>query len=144
MPNANAGASLGPGARLSLSLRTPRTEKRAAEPAISTYALDGRGKRSVKVAGTARTFTIFSGTNIISEFSDASTATYTPGTTPGQAPADTVSSLLYQHQDHLTTRLVTDQRSGLGDYKGHYPFGDSWYESGQASPSVERKFTRYD
>jgi RHS repeat-associated protein len=27
--------------------------------------------------------------------------------------------------------------------KGHYPFGDSWYDTGTAMPSVSRKFTKY-
>jgi RHS repeat-associated protein len=116
--------------------------------AVATYAFDGRGKRSVKVAvqqsGANRTFTIHAGTTIISEFNDASTATYTTGTTPGQAPSDTVSTLLYHHQDHLTTRATTDQQGNVATQRGHYPYGDFWYETGgQAMASVSRKFTKY-
>jgi RHS repeat-associated protein len=127
--------------------RLVQVQLRSGGAVQTTYAFDGQGKRSVKVAvqqsGANRTFTLYSGTQILSEFNDASTATYTAGTTPGQAPADSVSLLLYQHQDHLTTRMTTDQQGNLASMKGHYPFGDSWYEAGAAMGSVPRKFTKY-
>jgi len=64
----------------------------------------------VKVAGTNRTNTIYSGSQVVSELSDASTATYTTGTTPGQAPSDTVALMLYHHTDHMSERVATDQQ----------------------------------
>jgi len=113
----------------------------------ATYAFDGNGKRAVKVApqqtGSNRTFSIYAGSRIVSEFSDASTATYTTGTTPGQAPSETVSLLLYQHSDHMSTRMATDQQGNVAEQKGHYPYGDSWYETGGAMGSVPRKFSKY-
>jgi RHS repeat-associated protein len=113
----------------------------------TTYAFDGQGKRSVKVAvqqsGANRTFTLYSGTQILSEFNDASTATYTAGTTPGQAPADSVSLLLYQHSDQTSTRMATDNFGNVAYQHGNYPYGDTWYEAGGAMPNVPRKFTTY-
>ncbi len=68
---------------------------------------------------------------------------YNSGTTPGQAPADSVSTLLYHHADRLTTRLTTDNSGNLANQQGHHPFGEPWYESGTANPSVLRKLTSY-
>jgi RHS repeat-associated protein len=111
------------------------------------YAYDGRGRRSVKVAvgqsGANRTYTIYVGAIIVSEFADASTATYTSGTAPGQAPSDAVSTLLYQQQDHLTTREATDNSGNVAYQRGNFPYGDMWYDTGTASFSVMRKYTSY-
>lgn len=128
--------------------RLIQVQPAAGGTAITTYAFDGRGKRSVKVAvgqpGSNRTFTLYSGSQIISEFNDASTATYTAGTTPGQAPSDTVSLLLYQHTDHMSTRLTTDQQGNVATQRGNFPYGDYWYENGGAAMgSVPRKFSKY-
>jgi len=110
-------------------------------------AFDGRGRRIIKVAvqqsGNNRMYTIYAGTKIVSEFTDASTATYNSGTTPGQAPSDTVSTLLYQHQDQLTTREVTDNFANVAYQRGDFPYGDQWYDTGTASLSVMRKYTSY-
>jgi RHS repeat-associated protein len=81
---------------------------------------------------------------VISEFSDASTTTYTSGTTPQQAPADSISLLLYHFSDHLTTRMTADNFASNASFEGHYPFGESWYETGMAYPSVTKKFTSYN
>jgi RHS repeat-associated protein len=93
--------------------------------------------------GANRTYTLYTGPQVLSEFSDASTATYTTGTTPGQAPSDTVALLLYQHSDHMSKRVATDNFGNVADQKAHYPFGDSWYETGGAMNSVPHKFTKY-
>jgi len=95
------------------------------------------------LAGPNRTYTLYSGTQVVSEFSDASTATYTSGATPGQAPSDSVSLLLYQHHDHMNTRVATDQQGNVAYQRGNYPYGDQWYDTGAASPSVARKLTKY-
>ncbi len=95
-------------------------------------------------ASPNRTYTLYSGTQVISEFSDASTATYTSGTTPGQAPSDSVSLLLYQHHDHMNTRVATDQQGNVAYQRGNYPYGDQWYDSGPpVTASVARKLTKY-
>jgi RHS repeat-associated protein len=81
---------------------------------------------------------------VISEFSDASTATYTSGTTPGQAPSDTVALLLYQHHDHMNVRVATDNFGNVAYQHANYPYGDQWYDTGAASTSVRRKLTKYN
>ncbi len=110
---------------------------------VATYAFDGNSLRVVKVVGADRTFYLYAGTQLISEYEDAASNTYTPGTTPGQAPADSVSTVLYQHADQLTTRFTTDNFGNVGNEQGHYPYGESWYKTGTADPSVLRKFTSY-
>ncbi len=110
---------------------------------MATYVYDGNSLRVVKVVGADRTFYIYAGTQLITEYEDAASNTYNPGTTAGQAPADSVSTVLYQHADHLTTRLTTDNQGNLSNQQAHYPFGESWYNTGTADPSVLRKFTSY-
>jgi RHS repeat-associated protein len=115
---------------------------------IATYSLDGNGLRVIKVQPSApspnRTYSIYDGSDLISEFSDNSTTTYTAGTTPAQAPADSVSLLLYHFGDHLTTRMTADNFASNASYEGHYPFGETWYDTGMAYPSVTKKFTSYN
>ncbi len=114
---------------------------------LATYGYDGGGNRCVKVvvggASPNRIFFIYDGGELLSEFADNSTATYTSGTTPGQAPSDSVSTLLYQHQDQLVTREATDNFGNVAYQRGNYPYGDMWYDTGTASLSVKRKFTSY-
>lgn len=110
---------------------------------VSTYAYDGNGLRSVKVTGTSRTFYLYSDGKLISEFGDSSSSSYNPGTTPKQAPSDSVSTILYHHPDQLTTRMTTDNNGNIASQQGHYPYGDLWYATGTADPSVLLKFTSY-
>jgi RHS repeat-associated protein len=110
---------------------------------IATYAYDGHSMRIVKVWGASRTTTIYSGSQVISEFDDAASNTYSTGTTPAQAIADSAALLLFYHPDHLTTRLTTDIHGNVASTEGHYPFGENWYIGATADPSVERRFTSY-
>ena len=110
---------------------------------IASYAFDGNSLRVVKVVGADRGFYIYAGTQLISEFADAASNTYSAGTTPGQAGSDSTATMLYQHNDHLTTRLTTDNFGNLSNDQAHYPYGEQWYAGGTADPSVLRKFTSY-
>ncbi|MGH9812926.1 MAG: RHS repeat-associated core domain-containing protein, partial [Candidatus Acidiferrales bacterium] len=47
----------------------------------------------------------------------------------------------YFHQDHLSTRVVTKSNGQVDRTFGHYPFGESWYETGTAD---KWKFTSYE
>ena len=57
------------------------------------------------------------------------------------------TSLKFHHQDHLSRRVTTDGTPGSQTYgqkiaeSGHFPFGESWYESGG---TVKFKFTSYE
>jgi len=83
------------------------------------------------------------GTQLIEEYEDAASNSYSAGTTPGSAPGDSGSTILYQHSDHLTTRLTTENNGQLSNEQAHYPFGEIWYQGGTANPSVLRKYTSY-
>ncbi len=110
---------------------------------VSTYAFDGKSLRISKVVGADRTMYVYAGTEMISEYEDAASNTYSPGTTPGQAGSDSTATILYQHGDHLTTRVTTENNGDLSNRQGHYPYGESWYEALTANPSVLRKYTTY-
>ena len=110
---------------------------------IAGYGYDGNSMRVVKVWGASRTFDIYAGSQLISEFEDAPSNTYTSGTTPQGAPADTAALVLNQYSDHLNTRYTTDQTGNYANAQGHYPYGEVWYGTGQANASVTRKFTTY-
>jgi len=110
---------------------------------VSTYAFDGKSLRISKVVGADRTMYVYAGTEMISEYEDAASNTYNPGTTPGQAGSDSTATMLYQHGDHLTTRVTTENNGDLSSKQGHYPYGESWYEALTANPSVLRKYTTY-
>ncbi len=110
---------------------------------IATYGYDGNSIRNVKVWGAGRTIDIYAGSQLISEFEDAASNTYSSGTTPAQAASDSGAIVLYQHRDHLTTRVTTDSSASSMTQQAHYPFGESWYDTGAVAPSVERKFTTY-
>jgi RHS repeat-associated protein len=112
---------------------------------VATYAVDGNSLRVSKVWNGSRTWYLYAGTQLISEYEDAASATYNPGTNAGGAGSDGTATILYQHGDHLTTRLTTDNSGLLGNVQAHYPYGEtiSSQTSGTADPSVLRKFTSY-
>jgi len=107
---------------------------------IATYAYDGNSNLAVKVFGAGRTYYLYQGSQLISEFEDAASNTYTSGTTPNSAVDDYYATLLFHHQDQVSTRVTTDNSGVLASTLGTYPFGDSWYASGVADPSIERRF----
>jgi RHS repeat-associated protein len=107
------------------------------------YRGDGHSLRIVKVVGADRTFYLYAGGEVVNEFEDAASNTYSPGTTPGQM-SDTTAIFLFHHSDHLTARVTTDQAGNVSNQQGHYPYGEGWYAAGTADPSVLRKFTSYE
>jgi RHS repeat-associated protein len=50
-------------------------------------------------------------------------------------------TITYFHPDHLSNRLLTDSGGNSVGQTGHYPFGESWYESGN---TTKFKFTSYE
>jgi RHS repeat-associated protein len=119
------------------------TLKNLSGTTVATYAYDGNGRRIVKVWGASRTVSLFAGSNLISEFDDAASNTYSSGTTPGGAVTDSSAVLLYYHSDHQSVRLTTDNSGNYANKQGTFPFGETWYSGGTADPSVELKFTTY-
>jgi RHS repeat-associated protein len=106
---------------------------------------DGNSMQVIKVVGGTRWWFLYAGGQLVSEFADSASATYSAGTTPGSAPSDSVSTVLYQHADHLTTRVTTENDGDLSNQQAHYPYGESWYTDGTADPSPPKagKFTSY-
>jgi RHS repeat-associated protein len=111
--------------------------------AVSLLALAVHAQTTpVKVTGFL-TETLSGKRGANSKHTDAAANTYSSGTTPGGAVADSYATLLYYHPDHLTARLTTDNSGQVSNQQGHFPFGEDWYSTGTADPSVNRKFTTY-
>ena len=109
-----------------------------------TYTYDGNGFRVKKVAGSTTTVYVFSGPKVIAEY-DNGTAPSSPsreyvyGGSALLAKIDS-SGTKYYHQDHLSNRLVTSSTGNTLAQMGHFPFGESWYNS----TSDKLLFTTYE
>lgn len=112
---------------------------------------DGNSLRVKKVAGSATTVYIFSGTKVIAEYQNGA-APSSPTTeyiySGSQLLATVTSSTTtYHHTDHLSVRMTTDGTTGSPTYgqkigeQGHYPFGESWYA---ANTTTKWQFTGYE
>jgi RHS repeat-associated protein len=101
--------------------------------ASGTYSYDGNSLRVKKVSGSTTTIYIFSGTKVIAEYSGTSAPyplareyIYSGGALLAKIESGATK---YYHQDHLSNRLVTDSSGNIVTQLGHYPFGESWYNS---------------
>jgi len=101
------------------------------------------GQVQAGTGSASRTWFLYAGGQLVSEFTDAASNTYSSPTSPGGAGSDDYATMLYQHADHLTTRVTTDNSGESGSAQAHYPYGENWYNTGGADPSVKRKFTSY-
>jgi RHS repeat-associated protein len=113
--------------------------------ATYSYSYDGNGLRVMKTppSGSATVY-IFSGSKVIAE--------YASGAAPGSPTSEYIysgsqlvtlvgSATTYHHPDHLSARVSTDSNGNIVRSFGHYPFGETWYETGAAS---KWKFTSYE
>ncbi len=113
----------------------------------ANYSYDGNGLRVKKQTGTSGPYTvyIFSGTKVVAEYDNgaAPTAPTREYIYSGSVLVAKIegSATNYFHQDHLSNRVVTDSTGTVAEQKGHYPFGESWYEG--ATPN-KLKFTSYE
>src|SRR6266404_8016517 len=110
-----------------------------------SYNYDGKGLRVTKVSGGTTTVYIFSGGKVIAEY-DNGAALGSPNREyiySGDLMLAKIESgsTIYYHADHLSPRLLTDAAANTVGQRGHYPFGESWYETGTAS---KFKFTSYE
>lgn len=102
------------------------------------YVYDGKGLRIQKcvpncASPTTSTVYIFSNSKVIAEY-DNGAAPASPSREYIYAGGKLVSKITssatsYYHQDHLSNRLVTDTNGNTLEQLGHYPFGESWYNS---------------
>jgi len=110
-----------------------------------TYTYDGNSLRVSKSSGGTTTVYIFSGSKVIAEY-DNGAAVASPSREyiyVGSQLAATLSggTTTYHHADHLSVRVSTDSSGNVARTFGHYPFGETWYETGNAS---KWKFTSYE
>jgi RHS repeat-associated protein len=106
--------------------------------ALPTYVYDGNGFRVKKclpncTSPTSSTVYIFSGSKVIAEY-DNGAATGSPSREYIYSGSRLLAKIdasgtKYYHQDHLSNRLVTDSSGNAIAQLGHYPFGESWYNS---------------
>jgi len=98
-----------------------------------------------KVSGATTTVYVFSGTKVIAEYENGAAVG-----APTREYIYTGSQLLakieggvttYSHPDHLSAGVMTNTSGTIAAQSGHYPFGESWYESGGTN---KLKFTSYD
>jgi RHS repeat-associated protein len=113
--------------------------------ASGTYTFDGNGLRVKRVSGSTTTVYIFSGSKVVAEY-DNGAAVASPSREYIYSGAELVATLsgastTYHHADHLSNRVSTDSTGTAVRAFGHFPFGESWYETGTAS---KLKFTSYE
>jgi RHS repeat-associated protein len=101
--------------------------------ASGAYTYDGNGLRVEKVSGGTTTVYIFSGSKVIAEYDNGALPTapsreyiYSGGALLAKLDS---SGATYYHPDQRSNRLTTDSSGNLVAQMGHYPFGDSWYNS---------------
>jgi len=111
----------------------------------ATYSFDGNGLRVKKAASGSTTVYIFSGSKVIAEY-DNGAAPSAPSREYIYSGATLLAKIesgaaIYYHPDHLSNRVLTDSSGNSLGQRGHYPFGETWYESGTAT---KLKFTTYE
>src|SRR5882672_9511314 len=114
-------------------------ENHAVTAAGSTYAYDGNGLRVRKCAPNctspiSSTTYIFSGTKVIAEY-DNGTVVSAPSREYVYAGAVLLAKFeggatMYYHADHLSNRVLSDASGNVVGQRGHFPYGETWYESG--------------
>jgi RHS repeat-associated protein len=98
-----------------------------------TYSYDGNNLRVKKVAGSTTTVYILSGGKVIAEY-DNGAAVGSPSREYVYAGSTLLAKIVgttttYYHHDQLSNRLVTSSSGTSIEQIGHYPFGESWYNS---------------
>src|SRR5229473_8563306 len=111
---------------------------------------DGLGIRIRKCAPNcgspaSSTIYVFSGSKVIAEY-DNGAAVASPSREYIYSRAQLLAKIesgatTYFHADHLSARLLTDSSGNTLRQRGHYPFGETWYETGT---TTKFKFTTYE
>jgi RHS repeat-associated protein len=104
----------------------------------AAYNYDGHGIRVKKClpncsSPTTSTVYIFTGSQVIAEY-DNGAAVGSPSREYVYSGATLLAKIdssgtKYYHRDHLSNRLVTDSSGNALESLGHFPFGESWYNS---------------
>jgi RHS repeat-associated protein len=114
------------------------------------YVYDANGRRVKKclpncTSPTSSTVYVFSGGKDIAEY-DNGAAPASPSreyiySGSGLLTTLTSASTTYHHSDHLSVRLNTDANGTKIGEQGHFPYGESWYNSNTTTKFV---FTSYE
>ncbi len=120
-------------------------ENRLVNYSSAAYSYDGNGLRVKKVSGGTTTVYIFSRGKVIAEY-DNGAAVGSPSREYIYSGGAVVAKIeggvtTYFHPDRLSNRLLTDSSGNLIGQRGHYPFGETWYETGT---TTKLKFTTYE
>ena len=110
-----------------------------------TYTYDGNGLRVTKASGSTTTVYIFAGSKVIAEYDNGAGVAspsreyiYSGNTLLAKVESGATT---YYHADHLSARVLTDSSGNTLGQRGHYPFGETWYETGT---TTKFKFTTYE
>jgi len=108
-----------------------------------SYFYDGHGVRGKKTASVTTVY-IFSGGKDIAEY-DSGAAPSAPSREFIYAGGRLIMNVAggtanYFHQDRLSNRMLTNASGGITAQRGHFPFGEVWYETG----TTKWKFTTYE
>ncbi len=115
-----------------------------------TYVYDGNGLRVKKClpncsSPTSSTVYTFSGSKVIAEYDNGAAPSspsreyiYSGGALLAKIEGSTTN---YFHPEHLSNRLITDASGNVVGQRGHFPFGETWYETGT---TTKLKFTTYE
>ena len=110
----------------------------------ATYTYLGALRVERQFGGT--TVYVYSGTQPIAEYAAGAQLTqpnkeYIYSGSQLLATVDASLGTSYQYHDHLSTRVEADASANVTRTFGHFPFGETWYETGTAS---RWKFTSYE
>jgi len=109
--------------------------------AAYTYGPDGLRVR--KVAGGTTTTYVRSGFSVVAEYTGSTPALAKEYVYSGGLLASidaSTGAVTYRMNDHLSARLETDASGAVVRTFGHYPYGETWYETGLS----KWKFTSYE
>ncbi|MGH9670654.1 MAG: RHS repeat-associated core domain-containing protein [Terriglobales bacterium] len=108
----------------------------------ATYTYDTTALRVKKVVGATTTVYIFSGSKVVAEYVNGSLSKeYVYAGSTLLATVASGGATTYQYPDHLSTRVEANDAGTVTRTFAHYPFGETWYETGTAS---KWKFTSYE
>ena len=120
----------------------------------AAYTYDDNNDRVQKsLSGGATTVYVFSGGKVIAEYDNGALPSspsreyiYSEGGPNSGLGPQLVAKIeagatQYYHQDRLSARLMTDSSGNILGQQGHFPFGETWYQSGT---TTKWEFTSYE
>ncbi|MFZ0819216.1 MAG: RHS repeat-associated core domain-containing protein [Candidatus Acidiferrales bacterium] len=107
---------------------------------VGAYVYDGHGLRVQKcvpncTSPTTTSVYIFAGSKVIAEYDNPSGSTPSPTreyiySGNRLVARFTSSATNYYLRDHLSNRVITDSSGTVIEQLGHYPYGETWYDTG--------------